>query len=334
MRELTVHGRKVDTVFELLGSDEDSMTYSLGWALSKCDAFCSKLATKIGIVSGFSDAMHIKLQEYSSNKGFTDIEIVDPGRLRIIIEAKRGFNTPSMQQLEKYADRLLKYDNEEKMLVVLAESDRKEKWLKSKIPSDIKGVDVKGISWKEFQKIAHDSIADSVRSEKEILRQLIKYLEEVTNMQNQTSNLVYVVSVSNKIWREEENIGWIDIITKYGKYFHPVGNRWPVEPPNYIGFRYHGKLQSIHHIESYEVIEDYQEAFGLKSSCPANGKHYLYTLGPPIYPVGTVKTQDKAKGYTSIQYSARCACFIDLLLTCGSVSEAFVKTKKRLESYK
>tara|TARA_Y100000590_G_scaffold457753_2_gene611027 strand:- start:13181 stop:13345 length:165 start_codon:yes stop_codon:yes gene_type:complete len=36
------------------------------------------------------------------------------------------------------------------------------------------------------------------------------------------------------------------------------------------------------------------------------------------------------QGYTQIQRSARCECFIDLLLTCDSVSEAFVKTKIRL----
>lgn len=38
------------------------------------------------------------------------------------------------------------------------------------------------------------------------------------------------------------------------KHFHPVGGKvWVKDLPNYIAFRYDGKLQSIHHIEGYKV---------------------------------------------------------------------------------
>lgn len=277
--------------------------------------------------------MHIRLQEYASQKGFTDIEIVDPGRVHIVIEAKRGFNIPFSDQLEKYADRLIASSDTKakKMLLVLAESDREEQWLAQQLPGQVKHVEVQAISWKQFQNMANDCVIKaSKHSEKRHLRQLIEYLEKVTTMQNQTSNLVYVVSVSGHIVFEDVGLSAVDVIEKRKKYFHQVGNRWPIEPPNYIAFRYAGKLQSIHHIESYTVIEDYQKAFNLPSQHPTGEKHYLYDLGPSIRPPKEVRTFDKSKGYTQIQRSARCECFIDLLLTCDSVSEDFAKTKIRL----
>ena len=336
MTQLSVHGQKVDTVFELLGSNENAMTYSLGWALAECDAFSQQLAEMLGLSGGFSDAMHIRLQEYASQKGFTDIEIIDPGRFHIVIEAKRGFNIPCLDQIEKYADRLLdSLDTKaKKMLLVLAESDRKEQWLPQQVQEHVqehvKQVEVKAISWKQFQNMANDCVAKAKKhSEKRLLRQIIEYLEKVTTMQNQTSNLVYVVSANDHVFFKDIDLSFIDVIEKRQKYFHPVGKGWPIEPPNYIAFRYRGKLQSIHHIESYTVIKDFQEAFNLPSPHLIDPPHYLYELGSAIHPPKEVRTSDKSKGYTQIQQSAHCECFIDLLLTCDSISEASAKTKLR-----
>ena len=55
-----------------------------------------------------------------------------------------------------------------------------------------------------------------------------------------------------------------DIVNKKRIYFHPVGGGpggWPSEPPNYIAFRYGGKLQTIHHIDQ----NDFTEAMGIYS---------------------------------------------------------------------
>lgn len=335
MTQLIVRGQKVETVFELLGNNENAMTYSLGWALSKCNIFSQRLAVMLGLSEGFSDAMHIRLQEYASKKGFTDIEIIDPGIVHIVIEAKRGFNTPSPDQLEKYADRLLASADTKakKMLLVLAESDREEQWLTRHVPDYVKQVEVQAISWKRFQKMASDCVAKAtVHSEKRLLSQLIGYLKKVTTMQNQTSNRVYVVAINDKVFFKDAGISFVNVIEKHQKYFHPVGNKWPIEPPNYIAFRYHGKLQSIHHIKSYTVIEDYQKAFDLPDPYPCGRKHYLYELGTAIRPPKEIRTIDKVKKYTQIQRSNRCWCFIDLLLTCDSVSEAFAKTELRQKS--
>lgn len=333
MTQLMVHGQKVETVFELLGNNENAMTYSLGWALANSGSFCHALAELLSIEGGFTDAMHIRLQDHAHEKGFTDIEVIDPGKHHIIIEAKRGFTVPSMAQLEKYADRLLATNdaNAKPLLVVLAESDRDETWLNLNVPKSVKAIPVQSISWRRFQKMATMSSISASHAEKRLLSELVEYLGKVTMMQNQYSNLVYVVALGDSF--EGIPITPIDVVEVYHKYFHPVGNRWPVEPPNYIAFRYHGILQSIHHITSYKVIEDFQADFKLPSPCPAWAKSYLYELGAAITPSKEVRTFDKLKGFSQIQRSARCYCFLDLLLTCDSVSEAWFLTGERTKCY-
>jgi len=333
MTQIMVRGQKVETVFELLGNKENAMTYSLGWALAKCDFFCRALAELLGIEGGFTDAMHIRLQDHAKEMGFTDIELIDPGKHHIIIEAKRGFTVPGKAQLEKYADRLLASSdaNAKPLLVVLAESDRDEKWLEHHLPKDVKGIALESISWRQFQNMALHSMTNASHEEKRLLKHLVHYLDKVTSMQNQNSNMVYVVSLSDGTFGGSK-ITFIDVVEKFEKYFHPVGGSkggWPVEPPNYIAFRYHGALQSIHHIESYTVIENYHPHFPVPEYSPNVEPHYLYTLGAAIKPQKHTPTNDPGKRYPKFFMGIRKWCFIDLLLTCDSVAEAARKTSER-----
>ena len=75
-------------------------------------------------------------------------------------------------------------------------------------------------------------------------------------MERQTDNNVFVVVLGQSPMVPGQTHTWIDVVEKDKCYFHPVGNHWPVRPPNYIGFRYRGRLQSVHHIESFEIVED------------------------------------------------------------------------------
>lgn len=334
MRQLMVHGQNVGTVFELLGNNENAMTYSLGWALANSASFSGALAQMLEVDGSFTDAMHIRLQDHAHEKGYTDIELIDPGRHHIIIEAKRGFTVPSLTQLEKYADRLLAISDSlaQPLLVVLAESDREETWLKLHVPAVVKGIPVKSISWQCFQKMARHSIVKANHEEKRLLKQLIQYLDKVTSMQNQNSNMVYVVSLNDDTF-SAANITFIDVVENYGKYFHPVGGYkggWPVDPPNYIAFRYHGELRAIHHIESYTVIENYYPHLPVLEDRPLGRPHYLYTLGAVIRPQKKTPTNDPNRIYPPFFRNARKWCFLDLLLTCGSVAEAAKKTRDRL----
>ena len=156
MAKLTAHGREVSTFFDLLGRDENAMTASLGWVLYRCNGFVQELVKSFGFAEGCSEHLFIRLQEHSEGTGVTDIELHDYGKFRIVVEAKRGFNIPSTKQLEKYAKRLKESEDTkaEKLLVVLAESDRDGHWLKKNTPTEVNGVDIKTISWHRLRSMA------------------------------------------------------------------------------------------------------------------------------------------------------------------------------------
>jgi hypothetical protein len=137
-------------------------------------------------------------------------------------------------------------------------------------------------------------------------------------MQDVQSNWVYVVSLSgNEV--ADDGLTWIDIVEKHRRYFHPVGKRgFPKEPPNYVAFRYWGQLQSIHHIDSFEVSTNPHDYF---PQLPddwdwEDTPHYVYSLGPEIRPGHVVKNGP------SVVRSARVWAMLDLLLTCETITEA------------
>lgn len=328
MPVLTLHNQKIETVFDLLGQKENDLTYALGWALSRSPQFLTQLAKTLGLTSGFSELVKIRLQEHLLTQGVTDIEIDDPGLCHIILEAKRGFTAPSDAQLAKYANRLKtnRDEPETRLLVVLAEDDRKNIWLRHQIPKEIDGIPTKTISWHAFIKLAKRARSGD-HAERHLLDQFVHYLGRASTMQNQNSNLVYVVSLSNEVFGCGD-ITFVDVVEKYGQYFHPIGGTgggWPFDPPNYLGFRYDGELKSIHHIESYDVIKDFKPHF-TPTSTPTDRPHFLYKLGPAIRASHRVPTN--GQGHT-IYGSGRTLIYIDLLLTAGSVAEAAFLTKKR-----
>ena len=336
MTPLFLHNNQVETLFELLGNNENDMTKSLGWTLANSASLRTEFAKQLKLAHGISENIQIRLQHSSSQSGVTDIEVVDfENHHHVIIEAKRGFSVPSREQLELYAQRMNEKINRatSKLLVVLAESDREEHWLPLQIPEEVCGIPVIGISWRQFQKMAQISLGNANNAEKRLLAQLIEYLRKVTVMQNQYSNQVYVVSLSHSEFAIESTgnaITFVDVVERFKLYFHPVGNHFPNEPPNYIGFRYNGMLQSIHHVEHYLVFEDFAKCFRLKDPYRAEKPHYLYTLGPSLN-CKSIPTNDPNGNYSNIYGPGHNWCSIDLLLSCDSVAEAVAMSRERWE---
>ena len=95
----------VQSIFRLAGSDEDALTYALGFLLARDHEFCFKLVKLLGVASRqrLSREYSIHLQEVTGSRfGRRDIVIEDSG-LRIVLEAKIGRAEPSAEQLLKYA---------------------------------------------------------------------------------------------------------------------------------------------------------------------------------------------------------------------------------------
>ena len=333
MKQIYKFNRPVESIFELVGRDEDDMTSCLGWVLASCECFSNTLAHHLEIDQVFTENTQIRLQLADSETGRTDVEIIDSGNSHIIIEAKRGFQVPSREQLETYANRLLNsvIPSNHKLLVVLAESDPNGNWLRRQVQNEILGIPVKVISWRRFDLMAKDCLGYSSNTEKRLLKQFINYLSKVANMNVQYSNYVYVVSLSPNS-TEISPYSYIQVVEDLRKYYHPVGpgsGGWPATPPNYIGFRYWTRLQSIHHIESYSMIDDFHPHIpGTTIPSPTDGPHYLYELGPAIIPRESIPTNDP-NGQYRLYGNGRKWVFIDLLLTSGSVAESAVKSRER-----
>jgi len=331
---------RVETIFELIGSNENAMTSSLGWVLLKCPALLQSFVAHIVPHFTLSSDTKIYLQRYSSHAGFTDIEIIDGDGLHVIIEAKKGFIIPEDEQLSKYAERLNSTKAKNKILVVLAENDRKDIWLASNLKSQINNIPVESISWRSLQEMcrSRESKESSNNAQKRLLQQFDGYIGKVSSMRDLTSNSVYIVSLGSRVFFESDitqdgkAVSFIDVVERFNKYFHPIGggpSGWPVNPPNYIAFRYKSILQSIHHIKAYHRTEDFSEWFPLKSIPEADYPSYLYELGPAIRPLHEVRTNDREKRFPAITMASRRWADLDLLLTSKSVAEAVAKTSDR-----
>lgn len=314
---ITLHGREVVSIFDLLGSDENDITKSLGWIFAECDSFREAFVNDILPESGCRPDQ-VRLQEYEHGAGITDVELRGED-VHIIAEAKRGWCLPDENQLAKYAPRLSRVARH-RLLVTLSECSCE--FARPRLPQTVGSIAVRHRSWNDLLQLA--KVNGSSHAEKRLLGQFRKYLERVVKVQDQTSNWTYVVSVADGT-PDWATVSWQDFIEKHNVYFHPASaNGWPKMPPNYIAFRYGGQLQSIHHVDGWEIITDMgAKVAGFKAGVKwEKDPHCVYRLGPAIRPPKTVRTG-------KIFRSGRVWAALDLLLTCDTISEARDLTQQR-----
>jgi len=309
--ELQLHGKPVQSVFQLLGDRENDLSFSLGWGFARSQKLLQGfLAEVIGKAIPLENCT-IRLQHHGKDHGFTDIEI-DAGKVFCIVEAKLGWELPSNQQLSRYLPRFKRANGEYNYFVSLSRCSKDT--AHSHFPSLFQGIPLRHVSWEGIVKIARTEYQHENNAGKRLLTELAEYLESVMNPQNSQANEVFVVSLSNKLpkgWK----ISWIDVIRKKHLYFFPYDAKgWPKVPPNYVAFRYSGHLQSIHHIKNYDRVIDMHDRI---SEIPPGevSKCFLCELGPAIVPTHAVRTGN-------IYPSGRVWCFLDTLLTSKTISEA------------
>lgn len=95
----------VQSLFRLVGRDEDALTYGLGFLLAYDPKFCAKLLRSfaLSLPQGFGRDYAVHLQEVTGRGyGRRDIVVSAQG-IRIVIEAKIGGSLPTEEQLLLYA---------------------------------------------------------------------------------------------------------------------------------------------------------------------------------------------------------------------------------------
>ena len=323
MGTLKAYGDEVLSVFQLIGEKENDITKSIAWALNKCPAFMRKVIAEILGIEVDPNKVDILYQNYDTKTGITDIEITDRQMFHVIIEAKRGWILPGSEQLTKYSIRedFVKAEVPYKAIVSMSECSLE--YAKDNLPFlEVNKIPVKHLPWSKIYELAAASRSDSNNEQKHLLEELKEYLRGIMTMQTKDSNWVYVVALSSGKPKDCA-LTWIEIVKNHNKYFHPVGgNGWPKEPPNYIAFRYNGKLQAIHHIEDYVVTMNLHDEIPEMPDIAEEASHFVYKLGPAIIPPKEVKTGN-------IFRNGRVWAMLDTLLTSDSISEARDISKER-----
>lgn len=315
---LSRFGATVHSVFALAGDNENAATSAMGWALAHCPEFLDELLDDL--MPGVPRAsLRIDLQRHGDDAGFTDIEIhgVD---LHVLIEAKVGISVPSQTQLQKYVARMANAKHQ----LLVSVSDAPPAYASRALPSRVSNVRVLHRPWHAIQALARGAATSTTgQTEKLWLRQLESHLEDYVTSRRATDNTVYIVSLSTEPIDPAGTYTWVDVV-KEGRYFHPAGKKWPAEPPNYIGFRYHCKLQSIHRVEAWEIVDRLRDVH--REWPDGQEPHFVYALGPAMVPATEVRS---GPIWSQRNYAA-----IDLLLSgaCATISDAVAKTKERLAS--
>lgn len=268
--KLLRYERPVQTVFGLLGTNEDDMTYALGFVMSRSPRFACAIASELGSSLETQCDGVVRLQQINE-LGRTDVELHVHGRFAAVFEAKRGPHLPSLEQLQSYVPTLRKYVATDKYLVAVTNAPHE--YARRALPDELDGVPVRHLTWRRIRELATATYREEGHKNKAVLRDFTDYLRELLGMEMNRSNMVYVVSLNSGVcW----GLGNRAVVNERRRYFYPVGGSggWPSPPPNYIAFRYEGRLQSIHHVDSWTIISNPRDGFA-EAENTAVPEHYL-----------------------------------------------------------
>lgn len=211
MGELYAYGSKVTSVFQLIGMLEDDITKSIAWALCNCPVFLKKIIDEVLNIYIDPSKVRIKYQESEKDKGRTDLELTDD-LFYVIIEAKKGWILPGKDQLSLYSQRRSLVQSSAKHKVIMSMSECSDTYANSYLPiKQANGIPIMHLPWKRIYELAENSISESNNLQKNLLRELMKYLGGLMTMQTQESNWVFVVSLGTSK-PGSCDLTWIEIV--------------------------------------------------------------------------------------------------------------------------
>lgn len=318
MVELRRHGSTVASAFDLLGTNENDLTSALGFGLSRCPPLADALIQRISAAAGFhGDGDMFLALEVRGELGRTDFEI-EVGESLVIIEAKRGWLLPTVAQLKQYVGRIATRTSG--ALVTLSQAS--QSLAASSLPTEVNGVPVVHLPWSEVLADIK-AVSSGCRGRERLwLDELRTYLEGVIRVRDIADSWTYCVVLNDE--RPGGGATFKEIVTDQLTYFHPYGTGgWPVEPPNFMAFRWNGAVQRIHRVVQADVVPHLQDRYPYmmtKKNPLAARPHAVYTLGPQLPPYDPIPN--------GAPYRAnRLWVLLDQLQTSPSLAEAIARTK-------
>lgn len=323
MADLTLHGADVNSVFDLLGRNENDLTSALGFGLAACPPLMSAVLQRLGGQLGTQLTGDVSVAlEVRDEKGRTDLEIRLADAL-VICEAKRGWLLPSTSQLSQYAGRIRRRGFG--ALVTLSQASHA---LAAKLPDEVRGVPVVHLPWTEVLADISNVRAACRGRERFWLEELRKYLLGVVQVRSIADSWTYCVVLNHQRTGGKHDLTFIQWVTDALTYYHPYGiSGWPTEPPNFMAFRWAGAVRRIHRVEETDVVPTLLDRY---PDLPENEftmrPHAVYKLSerrlPPLEPIAN-----------GAQYRAiRLWVLLDQLQTADTLAEAHKRTRELTQS--
>jgi hypothetical protein len=327
---LHVSQRAVTSPFGLLGTDENALSFALGYTFQQCVPFLQWFLKRIGIEGIHSTSLRkarIDLQRHCSGDsayGITDIEIHLPGCFHIVIEAKVGFAVPTIDQCRKYLPRFEVTNEPIQKLVALVQSSD-ESFAIRYVKEDHRLSDrLVSFVWQRFlTECIRIVTSDSTVSEsKGWVRSFYRFLDQEYGMKAFTTEVWILAISTNPLWTG--GMSHWDIHQKYRVWWdykeHTVR-------PLYLAFRVGGNLDAIWRVNQIDhgvpIIDVVPEMKHIKEDWPKK-PCTIWHFGPPVTLPHPIRTGGG-------MYNRRVRCDLDLLLICKTVQEIEVAMGKRRE---
>lgn len=314
--ELSLHGRTVESVFDLLGSNENDLTAALGFTLARSRRLVTGILGTLSVPTG--DEVIIGM-EVRGDDGRTDLE-VSTGAELVIVEAKRGWHLPGLDQLEGYAERVRRFGLGR--LVTL--SDCSAAYATWTLPAVVGGVPVQHLPWSVVKAQLRVAAAGLRGTERYWLDELGAYLRRAVQVRDPADSWAYCVVLSQDKPAGGGNRTFRDFVVNDDTYFHPFGwgKGWPTDPPNFFAFRWNGEVHQIRRVIGHQVVAQLQELWpDIPPEANSTRPHAVHRLGPPMpmhapLPSGT--------NYRA----ARLWVLVDQLLTAPTLKDAYAASRK------
>lgn len=187
---LVRHGKAVESVFDLLGRDENDLTAALGFALAHSGTLLRLVLDKL-LPGVEADDVMLRL-ETRGELGRTDLEIDARSHL-VVIEAKRGWLLPNEVQWEQYAPLVTKRGAG----VLVSLSEASPAWASQILPSHVQGVQVMHLPWSSIRSALDTSRIAARGQERWYLDEFQAYVRRAVPMRDPADSWTYCVAVSN-----------------------------------------------------------------------------------------------------------------------------------------
>ena len=325
---LHAHNRLITTPFGLLGTDENALSFALGYTFQQCVPLLQWFLRQIGIVGVKRSSLRratIQLQRHradGSGQGFTDIEIHLPGYFHVIVEAKVGMAIPSSKQCGRYLPRFAETNEPNQRIVALVQSPDTSFVAQYGSHSKELSKRLVAFNWPRlFPVCSRLMLSPKVPPDsKEWVRSFCRFLDQEYSMKAFTTE-VWLLSVgTNPLW--PNGMSYWDIHEKHHVYFD---RKDAAVRPLYFAFRRHGIVDAVYRVIRTEyavpVIDVVPELANHKQEW-VKRPHTIWHFGQAVELPNPLRT---GVG----MYNRRVRCDLDLLLSCETVQEVESEMGKR-----